>query len=248
MDLVEATRGGTQRRHPWETARASFFLRLLTDAGCLKPGVSVLDIGAGDAWFASRLADLATGASIVCWDTGYEDLPSPPSSHPSLRFVTAAPPSRFGLALLLDVLEHLEDDASFLRSIVDERLAPGAAILVSVPAWPWLFGDHDRRLRHHRRYTPRSARGLLERSGLRVERSGGLFHALLPPRLLALARERIAGPPAAPADLGSWGHGAATTALVSSLLVADNAISRLASNAGLDLPGLSWWALCRKPS
>lgn len=243
MDLVEATRGGTQRRHPWETARASFFLRLLADAGCLKPGVSVLDVGAGDAWFASRLADATPGLSVTCWDTGYESSGVQLPDHPSLRFVAAPPAGRFGLALLLDVLEHIEDDASFLRSIVDERLAPGAAVLVSVPAWPRLFSEHDRRLRHHRRYAPAAARALLVRSGLRVERSGGLFHALLLPRLAMLTLFSFREP----ADAGSWRHGALATALTDGVLAADNALSRFTSTAGFDLPGLSWWALCRKP-
>jgi hypothetical protein len=247
VDLVEVPAKARPVRHPWETARASFFLRLLREEGALTPALTVLDVGAGDAWFATRLIASTPGARVVCYDPAYLGAPPAPVS-PALQHVTTLPPSRFGLVLLLDVLEHVEDDAAFLRSVVDGRLTQGASVLVSVPAWPGLFGDHDRRLRHHRRYAPRSARSLIEGAGLQIHRQGGLFHSLLLPRLLSLANEMLSFSPTSPAHAGEWHHGPALTSAASALMAVDNAVSRLSSKAGLPLPGLSWWALCRESS
>ena len=44
-----------------------------------------------------------------------------------------------------------------------------------------------------------------------------------------------------------WRSGAATARLVEEVLALEGRLSLLLSRAGLDVPGLSWWALCRKP-
>lgn len=222
-------------------------MRILQEGGALAHKARVLDVGAGDAWFASRLLASNPEASVVCWDTGYDVVPPALPSSRSLTLVREPPPhARFALALLLDVLEHVEDDRSFLSSIVADRLLPGACVLVSVPAWPGLHGEHDKRLRHHRRYTPASARALLTGAGLRITRAGGLFHSLLLPRVLGNLYERVLPTRSAPKEAAAWRHGAGVTTAVDALLAADNAVSRFSSAAGLDLPGLSWWALCRR--
>ena len=249
MDLIESTDRPLSPRHPWETARARFFLRVLRDAGLLRSDLSMLDVGAGDAWFASRLAEAAGGTAVTCWDTGYETHPPPADVHPALRFVsTPEPRARFDLALFLDVLEHVEDDGAFLGAIVRDRLALEARVLVSVPAWPALFSAHDRALRHRRRYRPAAARAVLEAAGLRIERSGGLFHSLLIPRAARKALEGLRPDTAAPTLAGGWRHSPVLTSIVSAVLRSDGAISLLSSSASIELPGLSWWALCRRSS
>jgi SAM-dependent methyltransferase len=250
MDLVELA-GASARRHPWEEARAAFFLRVLRDAGLLAPGVSVLDVGAGDGFFSRRLAAaLPADAQVTCWDAHYTDAHLGSTAFAAterLRFTRAAPGGTFGLALLLDVLEHVEDDLGFLRELVAARLAPGAHALVSVPAWPALFSSHDVKLRHHRRYTPRAARAVVEGAGLEVVRGGGLFHALLLPRAAQVALERARRDPGPPRDLGEWDAPAPVTAFVRGALALDAGVSLALSRVGITLPGLSTWALCRKP-
>jgi hypothetical protein len=152
--------------------------------------------------------------------------------------------------LLLDVLEHVEDDHGFLARIVAGS-APGAVFLVTVPAWPRLFSAHDLALGHFRRYTPDSCRELLARAGLTVTTSGGLFHTLLLPRWAAgLAQRRRQGAPkeadGVPTGVGGWSHGRLISELVDGALALDQRVSKAAARFGFELPGLSFWALCRK--
>ncbi len=90
---------------------------------------------------------------------------------------------RFDAVLLLDVLEHLDDDGAALaqaRSV----LAPGGVVVATVPAHPWLFGDHDRQHRHRRRYTAATLRAALARGGFSRVRLRWLFARTLPLMIL----------------------------------------------------------------
>lgn len=245
MDLREAT-AAPGRRHPWEVARFRFFSRLLRDAGVLARAHRVLDMGAGDAWFSRGLLTLLpTGGRIDCVDSEYDDATLALPRAPGLRLHRDRPPQRYDLATLLDVLEHIAEDRRFLTSLVAEAVHPDGWVLISVPAWQPLYTAHDTFLHHYRRYAPSQARELVRDAGLRIVREGGLFHSLLVPRALEKARERLRGPEDRQPGI-AWNHGAAVTGLVQTALDLDNLASRLLSRWGVQVPGLSWWALCRK--
>jgi SAM-dependent methyltransferase len=72
----------------------------------------------------------------------------------------------FDLVCAFEVLEHLEDDVAALESW-KTRLAPGGAVLVSVPAWPERFGPWDTAVGHYRRYAPDELDEVLSRAGYR---------------------------------------------------------------------------------
>lgn len=254
MDLSERPNhsAAAPRRHPWELARFQFFRHVLAEAGELRAR-RVLDAGAGDGWFSRQLlGTLPAAAHVTCWDSHYAPTLIATlacEAGPRVRFTAERPRERFELIMLLDVLEHVERDREFLEALVRENLAPAGAVLLSVPAWQPLFTTHDTRLRHYRRYAPGKAAALIAQSGLAIERRGGLFHGLLLPRVVDKVRELWTQPAAVSGDPAplDWARGALITRAVRSLLLADNALSLLASKVGFELPGLSWWALCRKP-
>jgi 2-polyprenyl-3-methyl-5-hydroxy-6-metoxy-1,4-benzoquinol methylase len=72
-------------------------------------------------------------------------------------------------ALLLNVLEHIDDDVAALSNLTS-ALEPGSAVVIQVPAHTWLYGTADRALGHCRRYGPSELRRVIDRSGLRLER------------------------------------------------------------------------------
>lgn len=67
--------------------------------------------------------------------------------------------------LAMNVLEHILDDVAALRTL-GRLLVPTGVVVLWVPAYPALYGDFDRMVGHHRRYTPASLRATVEAAGL----------------------------------------------------------------------------------
>ena len=240
MDLVERTPTGL--RHPWESERARFFQGVLARHTALGRIDRVLDIGSGDSWFASTLPPLlAPGAEVVCHDISYTDADLA-ETVPGVTRVREEPGGTFDLVLALDVIEHVPDPLEFLRTQVHPRLARHTTLLASVPAYAWLFGPHDVRLRHFRRYGRREFTGELS-TVVDVVADGSLFTSLVPLRAAANLAHRVTG--AEPAAETQWsGPGWAATA-VSAVLRTDARAGVALGRAGVRVPGLSWWALGR---
>lgn len=85
----------------------------------------------------------------------------------------------FDLITALDVLEHLPDDGAAAAEI-NRLLAPGGQLLLAVPAYRFLWSEHDIALDHYRRYVAPDVRALVEGAGLRVERLSYAITFLLP--------------------------------------------------------------------
>jgi SAM-dependent methyltransferase len=68
----------------------------------------------------------------------------------------------YDVICLFDVLEHIEDEAGAMEWI-DDHLAPGGVLLVTVPAYDFLWSHHDDLAQHHRRYTKPALEALLGR-------------------------------------------------------------------------------------
>jgi SAM-dependent methyltransferase len=67
--------------------------------------------------------------------------------------------------LLVNVLEHIEDDATAVKQLA-ATLRPGGNLVVWVPAHPALYSEFDRRLGHFRRYRARELSDLVANAGL----------------------------------------------------------------------------------
>jgi SAM-dependent methyltransferase len=93
-------------------------------------------------------------------------------------------PSGAGLVTALDVVEHLEDDAGALAAI-RASLAPGGRFICTVPAFGFLWSDHDVAHHHYRRYTRSTLRRRLEEAGFAVERLT-YFNTLLFPAVASI--------------------------------------------------------------
>ena len=240
MDLTE--RGDSALRHPWEVQRSEAYRRILADHGALSAR-RVLDVGAGDGWFSDRLTDhLPVDAEIVCWDVNYDDNDLEPS-NPRVVRTREQPSAGYDLVLVLDVLEHIDDPAAFIGSVLARLTSPGTPVLVAVPAHRRLFGAHDEALGHLRRYSRRELLRQLDPWIDTVE-EGGLFTTLLLPRAVSVAVERIRRRPETAGEhgVGHWGGGPLTTAAVNRTLAADARLARAVRRMGVRLPGLSHWA------
>jgi SAM-dependent methyltransferase len=73
----------------------------------------------------------------------------------------------FDAVVLINVLEHVDDDAGMLGTLRD-LLEPGGMLLLFVPALQWLFGSLDTLVGHRRRYAKPGLRALVERAAFDV--------------------------------------------------------------------------------
>lgn len=84
--------------------------------------------------------------------------------------------------LLLDVLEHIEDDGAFLQTMY-RKLAPGGRVLLTVPAFQRLWSSEDDEARHYRRYRLEQLKDAAQNAGFEVLYSNYFFEFLFLPIL-----------------------------------------------------------------
>ena len=91
----------------------------------------------------------------------------------------------YDLAVMFDVIEHIEDDRAFL-SRLHTVLSAGGTVVVTVPAFQWLWSEHDTKNMHHRRYTRALLVARLRDAGFKVSYAGYWNMTLFP--IAALVR------------------------------------------------------------
>jgi SAM-dependent methyltransferase len=89
----------------------------------------------------------------------------------------------FDVVTALDTLEHVDDDLAALAEL-HRVCKPGGAVIITVPAYGFLWSPHDEALRHRRRYAPRELRDKLQSMGFEVERLSHFMCGLFLPVLL----------------------------------------------------------------
>jgi SAM-dependent methyltransferase len=128
----------------------------------------VLEIGCGQGGFGARLAARHEYVGVEPDEQSYQAARDRIESigghvlHGTSDLIRAD--DRFDLVCAFEVIEHLEDDAGALADY-SSRVAPGGAILVSVPAWPGRYGPMDQLVGHYRRYTPEQLDEVLLKTG-----------------------------------------------------------------------------------
>lgn len=145
----------------------------------------LLEIGAGSGHAIEKLSKYGPVDAI---DVAPESWPLI-QQKPVRNLYTSAIPNdkieeNYSAIVGLEVLEHIKDDKLALQWLVD-HLMPGGLLLLSVPAYSWLWGPHDIANHHFRRYTRSRLLKLLP-SNLELVRSGYFMTALFP--LAAIAR------------------------------------------------------------
>jgi len=102
------------------------------------------------------------------------------------------PDGSFGTVLMMDVLEHIEDDAGCLAE-ARRVLKDGGRVVLSVPACPFLYSPWDRMLGHRRRYSRRRLRAAAADAGLEAVRTTAWNLIGLGPAMFARGWTRLFG-------------------------------------------------------
>jgi hypothetical protein len=174
--------GSVEQGSYWFDHRCLCLLDLLPAIGSAR---EIWDIGGGNGFTGLALLDGRYQPVVVePGDRGVEVARRrglPLIVHSALQDLQI-PQDCIPTAILLDVLEHVREDVSFLGRL-NRLMRPGAPLILTVPSFPWLWSSADRRSGHCLRYTASRARRALVAAGFEVERWTYLFAPLVLPVL-----------------------------------------------------------------
>lgn len=175
------------QQHWWFTARRRILSEII--ARIIRPPANarILELGCGTG---HNLAMLGAFGRVEAseLDDHARQLAAKRLGRPiekaALPDLSMFPAASYDLVALLDVLEHVVDDKGSLAAILT-RLKPGGALLLTVPANPWMWSAHDVAHHHHRRYRKREIAALASEAGYEIDLLSP-FNSLLFPLIAAV--------------------------------------------------------------
>lgn len=161
-----------QDRHWWYEARRQILASLIKNLP-LKSSPDIMEAGCGPGANLGMLSDFGvvhafepdSFALKYCHDkSGISE------ERLKQGFLPAPIPfdKSFDLIGAFDVIEHVEEDAASLKALF-EKTKPGGYALFTVPAYMFLWSQHDVVNHHKRRYTKKQFESLLSGSGFQVD-------------------------------------------------------------------------------
>lgn len=149
-----------------------------------KDPVSILDVGAGAGVFSEHLKEhnlnsqynfvepFNSLASQLEKKVGVEANKNSAQSYHDMDFL-----------ILMDVLEHQENDLEFLINL-KSKMRRDSYLIITCPAMMFLWSDWDKSLGHFRRYSLNSFNKVIKEAGFEIVNSHYLFQAMIFPGLL----------------------------------------------------------------
>jgi SAM-dependent methyltransferase len=182
---------GAEDRHWWYRGRRKVLDGILAGLG-LPANARILDAGCGSGRNMVELAHFGTVTGVELSQTSVALARARDVGEVIAGSALEMPfaDDSFDLAVTLDVIEHLEDDLAALREL-RRVVAPGGALLVTVPAYQWLWSGHDEINHHHRRYTRRSLQRVAQQAGWMQLRTTYFNSLLLPVAIMLRVLERV---------------------------------------------------------
>lgn len=234
MDLKEEDiLGADIGRHWYYRSKAAAMRRAV---GSLAPK-RLLDVGAGSGFFSRHLLSETPAESALCVDIGYPADRDDSVGAKPVRYRRDTGPTDCDLVLMMDVLEHVDDDRGLVRHYAD-KVPSGAHFLVTVPAFAFLWSGHDVFLEHKRRYRLPGIESAMRDAGLEIVRGSYYFGFVFP--LAAAVRLATRGDVTPKSSLSK--QGSFTNGLLSAVCTAELPLFPLNR-----LAGLSCFVLARKP-
>lgn len=150
-------------RHWWFLARKSIIIRLVQCLVAPSKGTTIADVGCGAG---GVISGLASGYNCIGTDTSEDAIKHARLRFPEVTFICGQAPECLGpwrdsvnMFLLLDVLEHVQNDEELFKELF-AVLKPGGQIFLTVPANMSMWSPQDENYGHYRRYEPEDLKGL----------------------------------------------------------------------------------------
>lgn len=168
----------------WFVARRNLVTEIVARESQRKEHLSIFDAGCGTGANLEAISrygetfgvDMAHAAIDFCRKRGIERLAISRLEH--LAYLSES----FDIVTALDVLEHVDEDLKAMSEI-HRVLRPGGMLLVTVPAYGFLWSEHDEALHHRRRYAAYELRNKLSLVGFEIERCSYFITTLFFPIL-----------------------------------------------------------------
>lgn len=173
-----------EKDHFWFVARRQLVAWLIETASAQKID-RLVDLGCGPGQALREWTGYAD--EVVGVDIHEAKDPAPTRAITRIRADAAATGlenESADVVLALDLIEHTDDTAVLAECA--RILRPGGKLIVSVPAYQWLWGPRDAEAGHLRRYSKAMLRDRIEEAGLKLERAIGYQFFLFP--LVAASR------------------------------------------------------------
>jgi len=226
-------------QHPWRLSREECVFGFLKG----KKLQNLADIGVNDMYYTKRLKSFSETGNVYAVDVFFPEEGTVKHGIKCINDISKLPENEIDCAIMMDVLEHIEDDSSFFKTIV-AKLKPGATILITVPAFQFLFSAHDKKHLHFRRYNRKQLLKVLKQDFVEIERCHYFYTSLFLIRLLmCLKKKKFDGN-----DTKNWKYDEKhiITVIFKKLLSLDFTINKILNTFSIHLPGLSLLAVCKK--
>lgn len=240
MDLIDSHL--KINRHPWELSRAQCLEEIIKKH---PDSFRYADIGAGDQFLTNKLSKYSK-KEIYAVDCNYSSIKTSKRII-MVKDIGELEDESFDRIIIMDVLEHINNEQDLLKEVYNKMVNNGK-LIITVPAFQFLFCSNDIFYKHYRRYHRKPLCNILRSIKLNINESFYFYTSLFILRFFQVLLSKFSSLFSIKAGIGNWKlkeHNIITFFLVL-LLNIDFMVNRALSRIGVRLPGLSLCIICNK--
>ena len=182
MELAEYEQMHKQEQNYWwHIGRREILRRVLAKWLSPQDNKQVLDIGCGTGinyWWLKEWGEV-TGVDSSPEALNYCRQQQAYDALVQIDGTNLELPDKFDLAVAFDVLEHITEDETALKSWW-QAIKLGGYLMITVPAYQWLWSAHDQALHHYRRYSVGELKTKFRKAGFTIQFISPFFFFTFP--------------------------------------------------------------------